>query len=185
MQCDLEELRSDHAHARLPGDLTGQSVGHVMVVRHPRFRGHSQLDWRDMGIASIMASKPSMSSATSWSPGLKRVCKSSYATGLPDASSSGRTSPGSWRDWKLALEANPELQLRWHEVECARVAGQPPAVPGAGAMGAYSWVGVPLRQTASAALTRCCGESWATATKKARTNLDKHLAWPWIASCAG
>ena len=46
-QCDLEELRSSHAHVRLPGDLTGPSIGHVIVVRHTRFRGHSQADWRD------------------------------------------------------------------------------------------------------------------------------------------
>ena len=41
-QCDLEELRSHHAHVRPPGDLTGPSVGHPCARRHC-----SQLDSRE------------------------------------------------------------------------------------------------------------------------------------------
>ena len=46
VQLDLEGVRSDHVQVRLPGDPAGPSIGHVIVARHPRFRVHSQLDWR-------------------------------------------------------------------------------------------------------------------------------------------
>ena len=46
-QLELAGVRPDHAHVRLPGDLTGPSTSYVIVVRHPRFRMDSQADWED------------------------------------------------------------------------------------------------------------------------------------------
>ena len=46
-QFGLESVRADHVQVRLPGDLTGPSATYALVVRHPRFRAHSQGDWQD------------------------------------------------------------------------------------------------------------------------------------------
>ena len=90
-------------------------------MRHPRFRGHSQLDWRDGGLQHhgrqtvdelnyIMESRPEK--------GLHVFTRDQLP---PVAAKSGRTSPSSWRDilGRQALDANPELQFLRHDVDCA------------------------------------------------------------------
>ena len=44
---DLAGVRSDDVQVRLPGDLAGPSASYAIVVRHPRFLAHSQVDWKD------------------------------------------------------------------------------------------------------------------------------------------
>ena len=46
-QFDLAGVRADHAQVRLPGDPIGPSASYAIVVRLPRFRAHTQLDWQD------------------------------------------------------------------------------------------------------------------------------------------
>ena len=46
-QFGLAGVRSDHTQARLLGDLAGPSASYASVVRHPRFRARSQVDWQD------------------------------------------------------------------------------------------------------------------------------------------
>ena len=60
---------------------------------------------------------------------------------------SGRASPGSWREilGKQALEADPELQILRCEVDCERLAGHPPLVPGAGAIAWEQTLGLASR----------------------------------------
>ena len=48
-QFGLAGVRSDHAQVCLPGDPTGPSASYAIVVRHPRFRAPSQVEWRDVG----------------------------------------------------------------------------------------------------------------------------------------
>ena len=106
-------------------------------MRHPRFRGHSQADWRDTDLQHhgrqtvdelnyIMESKPEK--------GLYVFMHNQ----LPmDASRRPcRSRRGNWRDilGKQALEADPGLQVLRREVDCERLAGHPPLVPGAGAI---------------------------------------------------
>ena len=105
-QFDLGEPRSDHAQGRRPGDLTGPSVG----AGHTRFRGRSQLDWRDGDLQHHGRQAVDE---------LKRIMESRPEKGLyvfmhdqlpPDAARrSGRAIPGSWREilGKRSLEANP------------------------------------------------------------------------------
>ena len=133
VQLDLEDARSDHVQARLPGDLTGPSIGHVIVVRHPRFRGHSQADWRDTDLQHHGRQTVDE---------LNYIMESRPETGLyvfvhdqlpMDARRPCRANRGNWRDilGKQALEADPELQVLRREVDCGRPAGHPPLVPGA------------------------------------------------------
>ena len=135
-QLDLEDARADHVPARLPGDLTGPSIGHVLVVRHPRFRGHSQADWRDTDLQHHGRQTVDE---------LNYIMEPRPETGLyvfmhdqlpMDARRPCRTNRGSWREirGKQALEADPELQVLRREVDCERLAGHPPLAPGAGAI---------------------------------------------------
>ena len=132
-QFDLEEVLPDHVQVRLPGDLTGPSASYVIVVRHPRFRGQSQIEWKDGDLQHhgrqtidelnyIMESRPEL--------GLYIFM---HDQPPPDASTSSRADPSGWRDilGKQALEAKQELQIIRHEVDCERLAGQPPLVTGA------------------------------------------------------
>jgi hypothetical protein len=132
-QFDLEDVRAYHVQVCLPGDLTGPIARYVIVVRHPRFRPHSQLDLKDVDLQHhgrqtvdelnyIMESRPE--------EGLYIFM---HNPSPPDASSSSRSGPSSWHDilWKQALEADPALQIIRHDIDCERVAGQQPLVTGA------------------------------------------------------
>ena len=43
----LQDIRPEHVQVRLPGDLTGPSATYACVIRHPRFRTKSQIEWKD------------------------------------------------------------------------------------------------------------------------------------------
>ena len=119
-QIDLAGVRADHTQARLPGDLTGPSASYAIVVRHPRFRAHSQLDWQDGDLqhhgrqtvdelSYIMESRPE-----------RGLYIFMHNRPPPAASCSSGASPSSWCDTlgKQVLEANPALQVTRHEVDC-------------------------------------------------------------------
>jgi len=104
----------------------------------------------------------------------RRVCQSSCATGLPDASSSGRASPGSCHDKKQALEDNPELQSCGMKSIACELPGnrqRPPAI----------LLKLVFRGVRYHRQHWCCGEAWATARRgvlkknaaRQRTQLDE------------
>ena len=86
-QFDLEDVHQDHVQVRLPGELTGPIACHVIVVRHPRFRPHSQILWKDVDLQHhgrqtveelnyIMESRPEKGFAHLLAqPGSPRGCK--------------------------------------------------------------------------------------------------------------
>ena len=133
-QLDLEDVRVDHVQARLPGDFTGPSTSSAIVVRHPRLRVDSQVDWTDSDLQNhgrqatdelnyIMESKPER--------GLHIFM---HGQPPPAASGSRGASPSSGCSdilRKQLLEDEPALQIVRHGVDCEKLAEQRPLAPGA------------------------------------------------------
>ena len=129
-QLGLAGVRAAHVQARLPGDLTGPSATHALVVRHPRFRARSQGDWQDGDLQHhgrqtvdelnyIMESRP------------ERGLYIFMHHQPPLAASRTRGA----RDilGKQSLGANTAVQVARHEVDCDNVSAGPALVHGAGA----------------------------------------------------
>ena len=122
-QLELAGVRPGHTQVCLPGDLTGPSASYATVVRHPRFRVDSQVDWKDSDLQHhgrqttdelnyIMEPRPE-----------RGLCIFVHDQPPPAASGSSGASPSSGRCnilRKQLLEDEPALQIVRHDVAIVR-----------------------------------------------------------------
>ena len=99
------------------GDLTGPIACHVTVVRHPRFRPHSQILWKDVDLQHhgkqtveelnyIMESRPEKGLYIFMHNQAPQRLQVQAVPVHHDIL------------WKQALEADPALQIIWHNIDC-------------------------------------------------------------------